>query len=249
MSNPATIPLSIHTETLPGGITFNMIKVKGGEFTIGDEKGSDGWEKPVHQASVDDFYIGQHLISQQIWREIMDSKPSHWQGDARPVEKISWEDAQEFIAKLNQILNLSGEKAYRLPTSAEWEFAARGGIYALKTPFSGGDDLHKLGWYDENSTRQTHPLALKIPNELGLYDMSGNLLEWCQDWYGSDYYQDCLNQGLVKNPTGPKSGSYRVLRGGSWYGIARSCGVGIRYGHRPDARGDNIGFRLSRTGL
>ena len=145
----------------------------------------------------------------------MGENPSYFKGENRPVEGVSWDDTQAFLKRLNDQLNLSGDSVYRLPTEAEWEYAARAGN---RLKYAGSMDLEMVGWFLENSSIQTHEVGLKAPNEWGLYDMSGNVREWCQDWYGgSKYYQECKKKGRVKNPTGPKSGDNRVLRGGSWF--------------------------------
>ena len=207
------------------------------------------WEKPVHKVKLDTFYIGQFPVTQEIWEVIMGENPSYFKGRKRPVEKISWEDAQVFLEKLNQKLELEGPRAYCLPTEAEWEFAARGGIYSHGYSYAGSENLRKIGWNYENSQNQTQPIGLLQPNELGIFDMSGNVWEWCQDWLDSKYYEQCHQQGIVPNPKGPESGQLRVVRGGSWGNSASYCQVAYRYGYAPDGRRDNVGLRLSRTAL
>ena len=165
----------------------------------------------------------------------MGNNPSHFKGDDLPVENVSWDDAQEFITKLN---SLTG-KAYRLPTEAEWEFAARGGVQSKGYLYAGSNDLKTVGWYWKNSGGQTHPIGTKKPNELGLYDMSGNVWEWCNDWYG-----DYPTEPQV-NPTGLDSGTYRVHRGGSWYSTAQYCRSAYRNYWLPDHRDFFNGFRLA----
>jgi formylglycine-generating enzyme required for sulfatase activity len=218
-----------------------MVFVKGGTFTMGctAEQGGDcgGDERPAHRVAVGDFYLGKYEVTQAQWRAVMGSNPSFFKGcDRCPVENVSWDDAQEFIRRLNQLTG----KRYRLPTEAEWEYAARGGELSRGYKYAGSDDPDAVAWYDGNSGGKTHPVGGKTPNELGLYDMTGNVWEWCQDWYGSDYYSGSPSA----NPQGPASGSFRVYRGGSWYFIAKNCRVADRFYYSPDYRSSNLGFRL-----
>ncbi|MEO1385669.1 MAG: formylglycine-generating enzyme family protein, partial [Bacteroidota bacterium] len=173
-----------------------------------------------------------------LWKEIMGDNPSHFKGDLiRPVENISWEDCHVFIQKLNQKTGSN----YRLPTEAEWEFAARGGNLSKGFEYAGSNTLDEVGLYKDNSNRTTHPVGQKASNELGLYDMSGNVWEWCQDWYGE------YPNGTYTNPQGPESGGIRVIRGGSWGHVPRYCRVARRNVHIPSNRNLDIGFRLSRS--
>ena len=217
---------------------FDMVYVKGGSFAMGAtaEQGSDAQsdEKPTHSVTVSDFYIGKYEVTQAQWEAIMGTNPSNWKGDNLPVENVSWNDIQKFIKKLNA---QTGKK-FRLPTEAEWEYAARGGNQSKGYKYSGSNNISEVAWYDGNSRSKTHPVGQKAPNELGIYDMSGNVWEWCQDWYGS------YSSSSQANPTGPSSGSIRVLRGGSWYNGARNCRVSSRCYSRPDYRYDHYGFRL-----
>ena len=223
-------PSSSSAQTLPitvDGRTYgNMIRVQGGTFSMGAQKDNqneknydseaDSDEKPVHTVSVGDFYIGETEVTCGLWKAVMGSDPSYFKnGDNYPVEKVSWNDCQEFIKKLNQKTG----KTFRLPTEAEWEYAARGGNKSRGYKYSGSNNLSEVAWYgyyddsDKNRTITeitTKPVKTKIPNELGLYDMSGNVWEWCNDWKGS------YSSSSQSNPTGASSGSYRVLRGGSW---------------------------------
>jgi formylglycine-generating enzyme required for sulfatase activity len=153
------------------------------------------------------------------------------------VEKVSWNDCQEFIRKLNALTG----KRFRLPTEAEWEFAARGGNRSNNYKYSGSNDQGNVAWYSGNSSRETHPVGQKSPNELGLYDMSGNVYEWCQDWYDSSYY----GKSPSTNPVNNTSASYRVIRGGSWSNDAGGCRVSNRDGYAPDPRGFVLGLRLA----
>ena len=197
---------------------------------------------PVHEVNLKSFHIGKYLVTQKLWKSIMGeiSNPSHFKGDNRPVEQVSWNDTQEFIEKLNKMTN----RPYRLLTEAEWEYAARGGIKNRAYKYAGSNKLKDIGWYNKNSYGETKPVGLKYPNELGLYDMSGNLWEWCQDRYGGEYYQVCHQQGVVENPTGPKEGDNRVLRGGSWADDPWDCRVSARDGNDRTLRHNDVGFRL-----
>ncbi|MEN6422232.1 MAG: formylglycine-generating enzyme family protein [Smithella sp.] len=213
---------------------MEMIFVKGGCFQMGDTVGGgEADEKPVHQVCLSNFYMGKYEVTQGQWQQIMGNNPSHFSscGDNCPVEKVSWNDVQDFIRRLNSQTG----KNYRLPTEAEWEYAARSG--GKSEQYSGGADVDSVAWYDGNSGRKTHPVGQKKPNGLGLHDMSGNVWEWCQDWYSDKYY----SQSNRDNPSGPSSGSNRVLRGGSWFnGDARARGDSLR---------DRSGRRLQPHGF
>lgn len=220
-----------------------MVFVKGGCFQMGDIFG-DGEinEVPVHKVCVDDFYMGKYEITQRQWTEIMGSNPSHFAGcDECPVEDVSWENAQEYITRLNQ---KTGRK-YRLPTEAEWEYAARSG--GKREKFAGTNKATELGgyaWYEENSSSKTNPVGQKKPNGLGLYDMSGNVFEWVQDWYDREYYKN----SPVDNPAGPSGGRHRVIRGGSWVNDMEKLRVHARDWNWPanaDAHLHFTGFRLA----
>ena len=218
---------------------FDMVYVKGGTFTMGAtaEQGSDAYsnEKPTHSVTVSDFYIGKYEVTQAQWRAVMGKNPSYFSGDNNPVEYVSWKDIQKFLKKLNA---KTGKK-FRLPTEAEWEYAARGGNQSKGYKYSGSNSIGDVAWYTDNSSRKTHPVGQKTPNELGIYDMSGNVWEWCQDWYGS------YSSSSQTNPTGPSGGSYRVLRGGSWHDYAGYCRVSYRNFSTPDYRNFSYGFRLA----
>lgn len=223
------------------GVEFKMIRVEGGEFMMGAtaEKGGDAWddEEPAHRVSLDSYYIGETQVTQALWKAVMGNNPSNWKGDNLPVETISWNDCQEFIRKLNQLTG----RIFALPTEAQWEFAARGGKFSKGYKYAGSDNLNEVAWFGDNSNSQTHPVVQKKPNELGLYDMSGNVWEWCNDWYHSNYYQSSPE----RNPQGPTSGVSRVLRGGGWINDARGCRVSIRGYVNPDTRRIGYGMRLS----
>ena len=220
-----------------GGTTdIVMVKVTGGTFTMGDTDGYS-WELPTHQVTVGDFYIGKYEVTQGQWQAVMGSNPSYFNacGDNCPVELVTWNDVQDFITKLNQ---QKGTK-YRLPTEAEWEYAARSGGKSEK--YSGGSDVNAVAWYNSNSGSTTHPVGQKQANGLGLYDMSGNVWEWVNDWYG------VYGSTAQTNPKGPSTGSSsnRVLRGGSWYGDAYNARASVRYSDYPDYSDSVIGFRLA----
>ena len=184
------------------------------------------------------FYICKYEVTQKLWSEVMGNNPSRMQGDDLPVEQVNWNDCQMFIAKLNELTN----KNYRLPTETEWEYACRGGKYSKGFKYSGSDDIDKVAWYDGNSDGKTHPVGQKQPNELGLYDMSGNVYEWCYDQYYNSYY----TSSAVTDPTGPTSGFGYVVRGGSWgCKSATYCRAAARTFNSYDDRYNGIGFRLA----
>ncbi len=227
------------TETV-NGVPFTMVAVKGGCFQMGSNESSD--EKPVHEVCLDDYYIGQTEVTQGLWKAVMNNNPSYFKGDNLPVESVSWDDAQEFIKKLNRITG----KNFRLPTEAEWEYAAKGGVKThgrASYTYAGSNNIDEVAWYGSNSGSKTHTVAQKKANALGLYDMSGNVWEWCSDRYGSAYYQNSPRH----NPQGPSSGSYRVLRGGCWYNLAQSCRSADRDYGSPGNSYYGLGFRLASS--
>lgn len=229
------------------GVPFSMIKVEGGTFMMGatPEQGVDAslMERPSHQVTLSDYYIGETLVTQALWQSVMGNNPSIFKNNQHPVENVSWEDCQKFIQKLR---SLTGQQ-FRIPTEAEWEFAARGGNKSRGYKYAGGDDINKLAWYNNSRigwysdcTRTTQAVKLKLPNELGIYDMSGNLQEWCQDWY------DDYENSSQANPKGPISGRWKVTRGGSCDEDARKCRVSWRDKHMPMSEYNRyIGIRLS----
>lgn len=255
-------------EVLADSVCFEMIAVEGGTFTMGatSEQERDAYddEKPAHQVTVSDFYIGRYEVTQELWTTVMGSNPSFFKGIDLPVECVSWDDCQTFISKLNKLTGMR----FRLPTEAEWEYAARGGNKSMGYKYSGSNNIDDVAWYffDTDSTsidygiHHTHQIGTKQPNELGLYDMSGNVYEWCDDWFG--YYDNSPEQSeqVEINPTGSKSGSYRVLRGGSWLLVPkdnelepddqgvhhnkRCCRVSYRAECIPSGRYYAYGFRL-----
>ncbi|MGM9869575.1 MAG: SUMF1/EgtB/PvdO family nonheme iron enzyme [Sodaliphilus sp.] len=221
------------------GVSFDMIAVEGGTFTMGatEEQGKYAFasEKPAHQVTLSSFYIGKTEVTQELWRAVMDSNPSGFMGDLRPVEKVSWDDCQEFITKLNELTG----KTFRLPTEAEWEYAARGGNKSQGYLFSGSNTREDVAWFN---CAETATVATKAPNELGIYDMSGNVHEWCSDWFDADYYSNSPQS----NPTGPETGTSRVIRGGSRYSYdITSIRVAKRGYSAPNNRSRDIGFRLA----
>lgn len=220
------------------GVKFKMVKVEGGTFMMGatEEQGTDAFdrEKPVHQVTLSDYYIGETVVTQELWMAVMGNNPSYWKVDDLPVEMVSWEDAQEFIEKLNRETG----REFRLPTEAEWEYAARGGNKSQGYKYSGSDNLDEVAWYDGNSGDKIHPVKEKKANELGLYDMSGNVWEWCQDWYGE------YSGKAQTNPQGPSSGVQRVCRGGCWLDDARYCRVSHCTDLPPAYSHFYLGFRL-----
>ena len=224
------------------GVKFNMIKVTGGTFQMGatSEQGSDAWddEYPVHQVTLSDYCIGETEVTQELWRAVMGKNSSYFSGsDQLPAEDVSWNECQEFINKLNQ---LTGQN-FCLPTEAEWEFAARGGNASKGYKYAGSNQIDEVAWCKSNSSSsKTHVVGTKSPNELGLYDMSGNVWEWCQDWYGS---YDSNDQ---TNPAGPSLGSNRVMRGGGWNRDAEYCRVSCRRDCDPSLRHSSYGFRLAQ---
>jgi serine/threonine protein kinase/formylglycine-generating enzyme required for sulfatase activity len=214
---------------------FDMVFVKSGTFQMGSNDGGSD-EKPVHTVTVDDFYIGRYEVTQKQWVSIMGSNFSCFKGDNLPVEQVGWNDVQAFIRKLNG----GTDGKFRLPTEAEWEYAARGGNQSRDYTYAGSNNVEEVAWYNSNSGSKTHSVGQKKPNELGLYDMSGNVYEWCQDWYGA------YASHAQTNPTGTDSGTFRVFRGGSWNGDARRVRVAYRYFYYPSYRSYPLGFRLAR---
>lgn len=226
------------------GVSFKMVYVEGSTFTMGatPEQGSDvdDDEKPTHSVTLNDYYIEDTEVTQALWQAVMGGNPSYYTGGNHPAEYVSWNDCQEFITKLNQLCagQLNGMQ-FALPTEAEWEYAARGGMQSCGYKYSGSNSLGNVAWYTDNSGNTPHAVGTKQANELGLYDMSGNVFEWCYDWFGS-YTGNAQN-----NPIGPSIGSARVYRGGSWIINARSCCVSVRSCSSPDYRYSDIGFRLA----
>ena len=263
-SKPESPKLESFTETV-NGVSFKMIAVEGGTFKMGaqskdpnkpnfDKKAYD-YESPVHDVTLDSFYMAEFVVTEDLWEAVMnENKSKESRGflgrlfgnnkvprprEGYPKTMISWNDCQKFIKKLNQLTG----KNFRLPTEAEWEYVARGGNKNRGNKYSGGNIIEDVAWYSENSWATTHKVGAKSPNELGIYDMSGNVWEWCGDWYG-DY-----TSSAHANPTGPTSGSFRVYRGGSWYRNASYCRVSNRGNYAPDYHYSDLGFRLVCSSL
>ncbi len=232
-STHAQKPADTWTEPVTGMI---FVWVPGGCYMMGCGEGNNN-EKPVHEVCVDGFWMGQTEVTQGQWQRVMDSNPSYFKkGDNYPVEKVSWEDAGEYILKLNGMGNVK----FRLPSEAEWEYAARSGGKAEK--YSGGSDLDGVAWYFNNSGDGTHPVRTKKGNGLGIYDMSGNVWEWCEDVYLADIY----SRSNKKNPVYHYGCPGRVIRGGSWNYGPDYMRCAFRYNDDPAFRDYDVGFRLLR---
>ena len=221
-----------------GDVSFTMLPVEGGTFTMGataEMTNPYDDEKPTHQVTLSSYFMGETEVTQALWKAVMGSNPSHFKGDDLPVEEVSWNDCQTFLTKLNALTG----RTFRLPTEAEWEYAARGGSKSSGTPYSGSSNLDEVAWHYGNSDDKTHPVKTKKANELGLYDMSGNVREWCQDWDGS------YGRRAQTNPTGPSSGSCRVDRGGCWGYGPGYCHSSFRGYCTPGFSNNDLGFRLA----
>jgi len=240
-------------QKLPGAFVY----VEGGAFERGE---------PKHTVRLSGFWIGKYPVTQPEYANFTGkSNPSHFKGDNLPVEEVSWHDAVTCCNRLNEtcgfpqtyddkgnLLAADGKPAqsvaqvrgFRLPTEAEWEYAARGGSQSAGYEYGGSDNLDEVGWYSGNAGQKTHPVGQKKPNELGIYDMSGNVWEWCQDWYDDTYYETCKSKGVVDGPSGPATGKHRVVRGGALDNYPGSCRVAYRGRYYPDSRYVFIGFRL-----
>lgn len=250
---PAVPNYADYTETAYG-MDLEMVYVAGGEFLMGgtSEQGSDADsdESVIRHVTVGDFYIGRYEVTQSQWESVMGTSVSQQRnkvvtsnylygtGPNYPMCYVSWEEANEFC----RILSRKTGRNYRLPTEAEWEYAARGGEKSDGTKYSGSNLIDYAGWYNENcGSLASHSVGTKSPNGLDIYDMSGNVYEWCQDWYGDSY-----DRSQTDNPTGPASGSSRVIRGGGWFSKAAGCRVSYRSCDDPGSRDDDCGFRVVR---
>ena len=222
------------------GVNFTMIPVEGGRLFMGavSSSGASSDEYPLHHVFLSDFYIGETEVTQELWQAVMGSTPSGSTGSANlPVVEVSWNDCQSFITKLNE---LTGQN-FRLPTEAEWEYAAVGGLRGHGYIYSGSANIEDVAWYYWNTNLKRQEVATKKWNELGIYDMSGNVWEWCQDWYDSSYY----SSSKADNPTGPSSGSYRVYRGGGFRNEAKDCRKSKRGHGTPGFHSYDLGLRLA----
>lgn len=237
------------------GVSFTMVYVEGGTFQMGatGDLAIDAFsnEYPIHDVTLSSFYMGETEVTQALWTAVMGSNPSYFQAangfaeiPERPVECVNWADCHIFISKLNELTG----REFRLPTEAEWEFAARGGNLSQGYLYSGSNNVNDVAWWQANAGYRlgtehpdfgAHAVATKMPNELGLYDMSGNVFEWCIDWY-ADYTSEPQT-----NPTGPATGSYRVFRGGYWSNLALKCRVSFRHNYFPSYRKEILGVRLA----
>ena len=212
-----------------------LIKVEGGTFMMGTDDEDEGLAMPSHEVTISSFYVAKYPVTQQQWEALMGSNPSYCIGSKHPVERVSWDDVQLFIKKLNAYTG----KKYRLLTEAEWEYAARGGNQSHNYIYSGSDDVDVVAWYRQNSDDKSHPVGTKAPNELGIYDMSGNVWEWCSDW--ADYY---TSESQI-DPPGPPTGMTRIVRGGCYGNDVRVLKVYMRSSSIPNYGGSWIGFRLA----
>lgn len=228
-----------------GGVEYIMKYVEGGRFQMGaPDNDNEAYpdERPRHWVELSSFYIGETLVTQALWKALMDGNPSYYEGDNLPVNNVAWEHSdmaisvQEFINKLNE--KWPGYR-FRLPTEAEWEYAAKGGLKHSNYYYSGSNDVKEVAWYVDNSGGRPNPIKTKKANELGLYDMSGNVWEWCNDWKGG------YDVGSLVNPGGPKQGAERVFRGGDFHNTVRGCRVTTRSQGSPDNRYSGVGFRLA----
>ncbi len=230
------------------GIDMKMVYVEGGEFMMGatSEQGDEAYgnEKNIRRVTLSSYYIGAFEVTQKQWELVMGTSVSRKAAGSRlagvgpdnPMYYVSWEEAQAFCQELSRKTG----RTYVLPTEAQWEYAARGGVRNERVKYSGSRFVDAVAWYDDNSGGSTHPVGTKRGNALGIYDMSGNVWEWCLDWYRDTYITYD-----TQNPTGPSSGAYRVLRGGSWYGYARACRVSHRSFNGPVGRTNSYGFRVA----
>ncbi len=228
---------STHT-FIANNVMFEMVRVEGGTFTMGAtaEQASDAFsdELPTHKVTLSPFLIGKYEVSQTLWLAVMGENPSVNTGINLPVDNVTWNECQTFITKLNELTG----KDFRLLTEAEWEYAARGGNKSKGYKYSGSNNLGDVAWYIDNSNNTSHAMGTKAPNELGIYDMTGNVMEWVSDWKGS------YSSGAQTNPTGPDSGTYRVNRGGSYGNVERLSRITNRNSIDPNMSSKTMGLRL-----
>lgn len=234
-------PITIESKIIQAnGVEFKMIKVDGGTFNMGSIDGCTD-EQPIHQVTLSDYYIAETQVTQEIWNSVMGNNPSNFKNEKSPVENVSWENCQAFIEKLNSITDC----CFRLPTEAEWEYAARGGKYSKGYIYSGSNNIEEVAWWWENSNKTTHPVKTKKPNELGIYDMSGNVWEWCED-DNSKYQPESVMDPLIQD-----NSSSKIERGGcwddNWGDTAKSCRVSYRSSDWKTYSSKRIGFRLAMS--
>ena len=226
------------------GVEFKMVYVEGGTFIMGgDETDIDTYpnESPRHEVTLSGYYIGETQVTQALWRAVMGENPSTFKRDPNyPVTDVSWVDCRNFIRQLNKLVKLTDMK-FHLPTEAQWEFAARGGIYTKGYKYAGSKDIFDVAWFNDNSKGQIHPVAEMEPNELHLFDMSGNVEEWCQDYFGL-YNNDAISES---DPTGPENGDSRIIRGGHFGNVANRCRVTSREYTYPKKASGYVGLRLA----
>ena len=246
IASPSNIAVTDTTYTIKG-VSFDMVLVKGGTFIMGanslPNRDNEKFVIKRHEVALSDYMIGKTEVTQELWQAVMGSNPSHFRGDSLPVEKVSWDECIVFIKKLNEFTIDSRPKgwAFCLPTEAEWEYAARGGNMSQNYKYSGGNDIDSVAWHGGNSSNKTHAVATKSPNELGLYDMSGNVWEWCYDWYGS------CSDAPQTNPIGPSSGSRHVIRGVGWRKYSEPWTVFHRISGTPGYNSNRLGLRLAMS--
>ncbi|MCX7046265.1 MAG: SUMF1/EgtB/PvdO family nonheme iron enzyme [Candidatus Sumerlaeota bacterium] len=228
-------PTENYSEDLGNGVRMDMIWIPGGTFQMGGDKG--GYEKPIHTVELDGFWLGKYPVTQAQYQAITGQNPSNFKGANNPVEKVRWDDATEFCRRISQ----KAGKNYCQPTEAQWEYACRAGSNGRYCFGATESQLGEYAWFDGNSGSQTHPVGQKKPNQWGLFDMHGNVYEWCADWYGA------YTAEKQRNPSGPSSGDFRVLRGGSWNRVPVRCRSAARGYSAPVSRNNYLGFRLART--
>ncbi|QUW01058.1 formylglycine-generating enzyme family protein [Chloracidobacterium sp. MS 40/45] len=230
-------PLDLNNlpKTMAGVAGIELVLIPAGEFTMG-EAGGEPDEQPAHRVTISQpFYLGKYEVTQAQWKQIMGNNPSKFVGDDLPVDSVSWKDVQTFLQRLN---DADDPFFYRLPTEAEWEYACRAGGSGK---YAGNPDA--TAWYFDNAGGRTHPVGRKEPNAFGLYDMHGNVREWCQDWYDDLYYKKTPGE----DPTGPTNGTWRAIRGGSYFANAAACRSAVRYKLDPELKLDSVGFRVAAS--
>ncbi|MEO5363284.1 MAG: formylglycine-generating enzyme family protein [Magnetococcus sp. DMHC-8] len=237
---PAGNPVEETVQSVKDGNGIEFILIMPGGFQMGTPFGADvnDDELPRHAVTISRaFYLGKYEVTQAQWEAVMGDNPSAFQGADRPVESVSWHDVQAFIGKLN---DKAGARLYRLPSEAEWEYAARAGTETVRYWGNGAEEMEQYAWYGNNAGKKSHPVGQLKPNPWGLYDMLGNVWEWCDDWYGTKVYAD----PATTDPRGPAEGVGRVLRGGGWNGYASHIRAAYRFDLNPAFRRRNLGLRL-----